>query len=158
MKREIEMLLVTVLSEREARVLRLHFGLNGEVPLSCEEIGRQLKLSRERVRQINNIALSKLRQTSIVNSLRMYIHQQVLLHCIGNEFTTIKEEKELEAKIQKIISNNNKREACHKFVFFILTQSFQNGRTRVMILCVCGSRTLVYCLEGNYPNRWTTNA
>ena len=75
MKREIEMLLVTVLSEREARVLRLHFGLNGEVPLSCEEIGRQLKLSRERVRQINNIALSKLRQTSIVNSLRMYIHQ-----------------------------------------------------------------------------------
>ena len=75
MKQEIEMLLETALSDREARLLRLHFGLNGELPLSCEEIGRQLKLSRERVRQINNIALSKLRRTSSVTNFKMYIDQ-----------------------------------------------------------------------------------
>lgn len=71
MKQEIEKLLKTVLSDREANVLRLHFGLNGDIPLSYEEIGRLLKLSRERIRQINGIALSKLQQTNIVNDLRI---------------------------------------------------------------------------------------
>ncbi|BBG96417.1 sigma factor 4 [Prunus dulcis] len=72
MKQEVEKLLKT-LSDREANVLRLHFGLNGESPQSFEEIGRLLKLSRERVRQINGIALSKLRQTSILDNLKLYI-------------------------------------------------------------------------------------
>lgn len=72
MKQEVEELL-KMLSDREANVLRLHFGLNGETPQSFEEIGRLLKLSRERVRQINNIALSKLKQTSILDRLKMYI-------------------------------------------------------------------------------------
>ena len=72
-KKEIEKLLKTMLSYREAQVLRLYFGLNGELPKSFEEIGRELKLSRERVRQINGIALTKLQKTSIVNSLRLYI-------------------------------------------------------------------------------------
>ncbi|PQQ19626.1 RNA polymerase sigma factor sigD chloroplastic [Prunus yedoensis var. nudiflora] len=72
MKQEVEKLLKT-LSDREANVLRLHFGLNGESPQSFEEIGRLLKLSRERVRQINGIALSKLKQTSTLDSLKLYI-------------------------------------------------------------------------------------
>lgn len=72
MKQELEGLLKT-LSDREANVLRLHFGLNGGTPQSFEEIGRLLKLSRERVRQINNIALSKLKQTSILDRLKIYI-------------------------------------------------------------------------------------
>ncbi|KAJ7982246.1 RNA polymerase sigma factor [Quillaja saponaria] len=72
MKQEVEKLLKT-LTKREGEILTLHFGLNGETPQSCEEIGRMLKLSRERVRQINGIALSKLRQTSIVDSLRFYL-------------------------------------------------------------------------------------
>lgn len=72
MKQEVEELLKT-LSDREANVLRLHFGLNGETPQSFEEIGRLLKLSRERVRQINGIALSKLKQTSTLDRLKMYI-------------------------------------------------------------------------------------
>lgn len=71
MKQEVEKLLKT-LSDREAYVLRLHFGLNGDTPQSFEEIGRLLKLSRERVRQINGIALSKLKQTSILNNLKLY--------------------------------------------------------------------------------------
>ncbi|KAL6125213.1 hypothetical protein ACLB2K_073272 [Fragaria x ananassa] len=72
MKQEVEKLLNT-LSDREAEVLRLHFGLNGDTPQSFEEIGRVLKLSRERVRQINSIALSKLKQTSTLDDLKLYI-------------------------------------------------------------------------------------
>ncbi|KAL5543599.1 hypothetical protein UlMin_007383 [Ulmus minor] len=71
-KQEVEKLL-KILSEREAYVLKLHFGLHGGLPLSFDEIGRVLKLSRERVRQINGIAMSKLQHTSFVNSLRLYI-------------------------------------------------------------------------------------
>lgn len=72
MKQEMEKLL-NRLSDREAEVLRLHFGLNGDTPQSFEEIGRLLKLSRERVRQINSIALSKLKQTSTLEDLKLYI-------------------------------------------------------------------------------------
>ena len=71
-KQEVVNLLNT-LTKREAEIIRLHFGLNGETPRSCEEIGRMLKLSRERVRQINAIALSKLQRTSIVDSLKFYV-------------------------------------------------------------------------------------
>lgn len=72
MKQEVVKLLNT-LTKREAEIVRLHFGLNGETPRSCEEIGRLLKLSRERVRQIKGIALSKLKQASDVDSLKFYL-------------------------------------------------------------------------------------
>ncbi|XP_010453466.1 PREDICTED: RNA polymerase sigma factor sigD, chloroplastic [Camelina sativa] len=70
-KHEIEQLLGS-LTARESRVLGLYFGLNGETPMSFEEIGKSLKLSRERVRQINGIALKKLRNVHNVNDLKIY--------------------------------------------------------------------------------------
>ncbi|XP_011025491.1 PREDICTED: RNA polymerase sigma factor sigD, chloroplastic isoform X1 [Populus euphratica] len=72
LKQELEKLFQTVLTEREAHILRLHFGLNGQTPQSCEEIGRLVKLSRERVRQIICTALSKLRHKRIVEPLKAY--------------------------------------------------------------------------------------
>jgi RNA polymerase primary sigma factor len=45
---------------REAKVLRLRFGLDGEEPKTLKEIGERLDLTRERVRQIESEALSKL--------------------------------------------------------------------------------------------------
>ena len=60
MMQEVELLLKT-LNKREEHILRLRFGLNGEPPRSCEELGGLLKLSRERVCQINIISLSNLR-------------------------------------------------------------------------------------------------
>lgn len=65
--------LLNMLTKREAEIVMLRFGLNGETPRSFEEIGRLLKLSRERVRQIHGIALSKLQQTSLVDSLKFYV-------------------------------------------------------------------------------------
>ncbi|KAF7824595.1 RNA polymerase sigma factor sigD, chloroplastic [Senna tora] len=65
--------LIETLTEREAEIVRLHYGLSGQTPCSYEEIGKLLKLSRERVRQINGIALSKLKHNTIVNGLKYYV-------------------------------------------------------------------------------------
>ena len=48
------------LEEREALVLRSHFGLDNGVPKTYREIGKRLKLTRERARQIERAALLKL--------------------------------------------------------------------------------------------------
>nr|AKC88709.1 sigma factor [Geranium phaeum] len=70
-KEELGKLLDT-LSQRESRILRLRYGLDGCTPKSCDEIGFILNLSRERIRQISIEALTKLQQTSIVDNLKMW--------------------------------------------------------------------------------------
>jgi RNA polymerase primary sigma factor len=54
------LLLLDKMDPREATVLRLRFGLNDEDPKTLKEIGEQLGLTRERVRQIESEALAKL--------------------------------------------------------------------------------------------------
>jgi RNA polymerase primary sigma factor len=49
------------LPEREAKVLLLHYGLNGEAPLTLDEVGSRLNLTRERIRQIEKMALAQLK-------------------------------------------------------------------------------------------------
>ncbi|MCL4305485.1 RNA polymerase sigma factor RpoD/SigA [bacterium] len=61
------------LTPREAEVIRLYFGLDREHPLTLEEIGELFKLTRERVRQIKEKALRRLRHASRSNSLRTYL-------------------------------------------------------------------------------------
>jgi RNA polymerase primary sigma factor len=58
------------LREREARVLRLYFGLDGEEAMTLEEIGALFGITRERVRQIKEKALGRLRRRDGVRSLR----------------------------------------------------------------------------------------
>jgi RNA polymerase primary sigma factor len=52
------------LNEREQKILRLRFGLEGSEPLTLAEIGRQINVSRERVRQLEAKAILKLRLMS----------------------------------------------------------------------------------------------
>ncbi len=61
------------LSEREAEVLRLYFGLDGQSPMTLEEIGERFNLTRERVRQIKEKAIRRLRHISRVKILRTYL-------------------------------------------------------------------------------------
>jgi RNA polymerase primary sigma factor len=72
LRREIERALVT-LTEREADVLRYYFGLNGTIALTLEEIGDKLDLTRERVRQIKEKAIRRLKHTSRSKILKTYL-------------------------------------------------------------------------------------
>ena len=54
--------LVEQLSEREARIIRFRFGLDGGEERTLEEVGKKFKLTRERIRQLQNVALEKLRR------------------------------------------------------------------------------------------------
>ncbi len=58
------------LSWRERRVLELRYGLSGEDPLTLEEIGKHLGVTRERVRQIEMTTLLKLKHSEQAGSLR----------------------------------------------------------------------------------------
>jgi len=58
------------LRDRERRVLEMRFGLNGEPPRSLDEIGRAFNVSRERIRQIENQSLKKLRSLAESQTLR----------------------------------------------------------------------------------------
>ena len=61
------------LSEREAEVIRLYFGLDREHSLTLEEIGEKFNLTRERVRQIKEKAIRRLRHASRSKQLRSYL-------------------------------------------------------------------------------------
>lgn len=62
------------LNARESEVIRLYFGLSGEPPLTLDEIGGRFKLTRERVRQIKELALDKLRHPRFYSRLRAHMH------------------------------------------------------------------------------------
>jgi RNA polymerase primary sigma factor len=72
LKMEIERALST-LTEREAEVIRLYFGLNHEHSLTLEEIGEKFNLTRERVRQIKEKAIRRLRHASRSKALKAYL-------------------------------------------------------------------------------------
>ena len=61
------------LTAREAEVINLYFGLNSEKALTLEEIGARFNLTRERVRQIKEKAIRRLRHASRSRSLRAYL-------------------------------------------------------------------------------------
>lgn len=64
---------LSLLHPREAEITRLYFGIGREHPLTLEEIGQRFGLTRERVRQIKEKALRKLRQKHRREELQMHI-------------------------------------------------------------------------------------
>ncbi|HTX18484.1 MAG TPA: sigma-70 family RNA polymerase sigma factor [Bacteroidota bacterium] len=72
LREEVQRALAT-LSDREAEVIRLYFGLQREHSLTLEEIGEKFNLTRERVRQIKEKAIRRLRHASRSKNLRAYL-------------------------------------------------------------------------------------
>lgn len=72
LRKDIDRSLAT-LSPREAQVIRLYFGIGIESALTLEEIGEKFRLTRERVRQIKEKAIRRLRHASRSKALRAYL-------------------------------------------------------------------------------------
>jgi RNA polymerase primary sigma factor len=72
LKDKIEEILGT-LTSREARVLRMRFGLDTGVPFTLEEVGEKFGLTRERIRQIEGKALRRLRHPRRARQLKEYL-------------------------------------------------------------------------------------
>ena len=72
LRREVERALST-LTQREADVVALYFGLCGQHTMTLEEIGERFNLTRERVRQIKEKAIRRLRHTSRSKALKPYL-------------------------------------------------------------------------------------
>jgi len=72
LKKEIDRAIST-LTPREADVVRLYFGLNSKHPMTLEEIGEKFDLTRERVRQIKEKAIRRLKHTSRSKILKTYL-------------------------------------------------------------------------------------
>lgn len=72
LRKEIERALAT-LTYREANIVRLYFGLNGKHPHTLEEIGEEFNLTRERVRQIKEKAIKRLKHSTRNRILKTYL-------------------------------------------------------------------------------------
>ena len=64
---------VSTLSPKEADIIRMFFGLDGYTPMTLDEIGEKFDLTRERVRQIKEKAIKRLKQTSRSSILKSYL-------------------------------------------------------------------------------------
>ena len=58
---------INCLDDRESQIIQLRFGLDGSRPLTLEEVGERFDITRERVRQIQNIAIHKMRRIMTEN-------------------------------------------------------------------------------------------
>jgi RNA polymerase primary sigma factor len=72
LRREVQRALST-LTQRESDVIALYFGLDGNHAMTLEEIGEKFSLTRERVRQIKEKAIRRLRHTSRSKALKPYL-------------------------------------------------------------------------------------
>src|SRR3954447_14612539 len=70
LRQELLRSILGTLSHRERRVLELRYGLGGEQPCTLDEVGRAFNVTRERIRQIENQSLKKLRALAVTDSLK----------------------------------------------------------------------------------------
>ena len=67
--------LLKTLDKREQEILKRRFGIDNEEPKTLEQIGNDLGFSKERIRQLENIAIQKLRRFNKIERLKTYIEE-----------------------------------------------------------------------------------
>lgn len=66
--------LLSILNEREREIIRLYYGIGEETSYTLDEIGKRSGITRERVRQIKDIALQKLRRSKRIKQMWKYVY------------------------------------------------------------------------------------
>lgn len=72
LKEKLENVLQKNLTERERRIVKLRYGLEGNQPMTLDEVGQIFEISRERVRQLQNRAIKKLQNSEIRRQLQRF--------------------------------------------------------------------------------------
>ncbi len=72
-KEELKIAMKLVLTGKEQRVLELRYGLDDDTPRTLDQIGQELNLTRERIRQIERDALGKIRRSRAGQKLRYFL-------------------------------------------------------------------------------------
>jgi RNA polymerase primary sigma factor len=65
--------ILDTLTDREKRIIQLRFGLKDGHPRTLEEVGREFKVTRERIRQIEFKTLGKLRNSKVSKKLKNFL-------------------------------------------------------------------------------------
>ena len=65
--------LINILDNREKEIIKFRFGIDKEAPKTLEQIGNTMGFSKERIRQLENLAIQKLRRADNVEGLRSYL-------------------------------------------------------------------------------------
>ena len=65
--------LISVLDKREQEIIKRRFGINNEEPKTLEQIGNIMGFSKERIRQIENLAIQKLRKSDNIEDYKVYL-------------------------------------------------------------------------------------
>ena len=66
--------IILTLSDREQKIIKMRFGIGGDRPHTLEEVGEEFSVTRERIRQIEAKALSKMRKNKDMKKLKEYLH------------------------------------------------------------------------------------
>lgn len=68
--------LLKMLDDREQIILKKRFGIEGNEAKTLEQIGKEMGFSKERIRQLENIALQKLRKIELIDNYRIYMEEE----------------------------------------------------------------------------------
>lgn len=95
------------LEPREAEIIRLRFGFDGYDEMTLEEVGKKFKVTRERIRQLQNIALSKIRKAIAKNEAQRSVDEIELDERQRKRMEVIKEFIESKSSIPALAADRN---------------------------------------------------
>ncbi len=114
--------LLLLLSDKEKVVIKKRFNFDGKRKYTLEEIGKEFSVTRERIRQIENSALSKMKR-NVFNTALKYLHEYIT--DLVNENGGIMSAKELYQSLDEVISDRNSLDENRVRLSLFLHEDFE---------------------------------
>lgn len=123
--------LFMVLTDKEVTVVKRRFALMGQPKQTLEKIGKQFKVTRERIRQIESIALSKLRRT--VRTTRLDEVNEIAKGILRTQGGLMREDDLLSMVLKRIQGTSNADGSVLRLCFSIDTEMSETGRSQTFV-------------------------